>query len=53
MMDALSGITYPAALRASKYVLIFLNFEVRRIVDPILAIGFSKLKHDPIDRKWI
>jgi hypothetical protein len=33
--------------------LIFLNFEARRIVDPTFAIGFSELKHDPIDRKWI
>jgi hypothetical protein len=53
MMDALSGITYPASLRASKYVLIFLNFDPRITVDPILAIGFSQLRHDPIDRKWI
>jgi hypothetical protein len=52
-MDAVSGITYPAALRASRYVLIFLNFEARRIVVPILAIGFSELRHAPIDRKWI
>jgi len=52
-MDALSGITYPAALRASRYVFIFLNFEARRIVDLILAIGFSELRHATIDRKWI